>query len=251
MHPLAALLAILPGWASHLGRDLPHFQDAASELYDIAGTNRANWAATPPRRQALAVAATVAQLAPPPKLTVAVPPANAFAFAALYRLTRDQALPSYFELAWRRAYPGLRGLMGPSCSSTDALQLAGRLLAAPPSESGLDSLAARVHLLLPHLDTAVLRAAPAADRVTKMEGLLKGSEYTGLPPARQARGCLARHPSDASHRRPNERGTATLWLWVSTWPLWPGRSVLGASKLPPPLRSLLWRRPYFLWVAHK
>ena len=157
-----------------MGRDTPHFQDACTELFDIAGASRANWAATPPRRQALAVAATVSQLAPPVKLTIAVPPENAFSFAALYRLTKDQALPSYFELGWRRAYPGLSGLMGASCNSAEALRLTGRLLAAPPSESGLDSLSARVLLLLSHLDTAVLRTAPASDRVTKMEGLLKG-----------------------------------------------------------------------------
>ena len=73
MHPLAATLAILPGWPSHLGRDTPHFQDACAELFDVAGSNRANWAATPPRRQALAVAATIAQLAPPVKLTIPRP----------------------------------------------------------------------------------------------------------------------------------------------------------------------------------
>ena len=37
MNPLAAILAVLPGWASHLGRDSTHFQDAAGELYDAAG----------------------------------------------------------------------------------------------------------------------------------------------------------------------------------------------------------------------
>jgi hypothetical protein len=73
MHPLAAALAVLPGWPSLLGRDTPHFRDACTELFDVAGTNRANWAATPPRRQALAVAATISQLAPPIKLTIAVP----------------------------------------------------------------------------------------------------------------------------------------------------------------------------------
>ena len=117
----------------------------------------------------------VSQLVPHPRLTIPVPPANAFSFAALYRLSKDDALPTFFELAWRSAYPALSSLMGPACTATTALQLTGRLLAAPPSESLLDSLAAKVSLLQPHLDNAALRNAPAADRVTKIESLLQSS----------------------------------------------------------------------------
>jgi hypothetical protein len=46
--PLSAILAVLPGWPSHLGRGAMPFQDASGELFDIAGSNRAiPWPAVP------------------------------------------------------------------------------------------------------------------------------------------------------------------------------------------------------------
>ena len=58
---LAALLAVLPGWCSHLGRAGMAFEDSATELNDMVELSRPNWAATAPRRRALAVAAHVCQ----------------------------------------------------------------------------------------------------------------------------------------------------------------------------------------------
>ena len=87
------------------------------------------------RRQALAVASKVARRAPPIRLTVPVPPESAFNFAALYRLSGDEALPTHYELAWRRAYEGLAKLLGPSCPDSDAVKLVGRLLAENLTEA--------------------------------------------------------------------------------------------------------------------
>jgi hypothetical protein len=83
------------------------------------------------------------------------------------------AFPSFFEGGWTSAYLALVTLFGPTCDSSEALRLVGRLLSAAPSPDPTASLDARVRLLLPHLDTAVLRTASAADRTTAMEALLK------------------------------------------------------------------------------
>ena len=197
-----------------------HFQDACTELFDIAGASRANWAATPPRRQALSPSPrrrrrTVAQLAPPTSNSPSPSRLRTPSPLPPYTASPETRLcPSYFELGWRRAYPGLSGLMGASCNSAEALTQAHgsppRRPSPPPSELGPFCLSARVLLLIPHLDTAVLRTAPASDRVTKMEGLLKGSGGSACTQpqliASLPRSCLlvaapGSAPSDPSHAR--------------------------------------------------
>ena len=179
---LVALRSVLPGWCSHVSRALPAFQDAASELYEMVGESRAAWAGATPRRHALAIAAHVSQRLQSVELLLPVPADRAFAAASLYRLSRIDAFPSFFEEGWQSAYQALALLFGASCDSAEALRLVGRLLSAAPSPDPTSSLDARVRLLLPHLDTAVLRGASARDRTTAMEALLKsGSAPAGGP----------------------------------------------------------------------
>ena len=177
---LVAIRSVLPGWCSHVSRALPAFQDSASELFDMVGESRgATWLAATPRRHALAIAAHVGQRLQSVELILPVPSVRAFATASLYRLSRVDAFPSFFEEGWQSAYPSLAALFGPTCDSSEALRLVGRLLAAAPSPDPTSSLDARVRLLLPHLDTAVLRGASAKDRTTAMEALLKSGTPTG------------------------------------------------------------------------
>lgn len=172
---LAALLAVLPGWCSHLGRAGMAFEDSATELNDMVELSRPNWAATAPRRRALAVAAHVCQRLQSFELVLPALPNFAFASASLYRLSRDEAYCQFFKVAWRSAYRSLALLFGPVCDGATALQLTGRLLAASPSADPTASLDASVTLLLAHLDTPVLRTASASDRATAMSALLKAS----------------------------------------------------------------------------
>ena len=171
---LVAIRAVLSGWCSHVSRALPAFQDAASEFYDMVGESRgAAWLALTPRRQALAISAHVSHRLQSVELLLPVPAVRSFATASLYRLSRVEAFPSFFEEGWRSAYRALALLFVATCDGAEALRLVGRLLAAAPSPDPTSSLDARVRLLLPHLDTAVLRGAPASDRTTAMEALLK------------------------------------------------------------------------------
>ena len=154
---LAALVSVLPGWCSHLSRAQPIFQDAATELYDMVGESRgAAWAGAPPRRQALAIASHVSQRLQAIELILPVSAVRAFAAASLYRLSRMDAFPAFFEGGWQSAYPSLLSLFGAACDGGEALRLVGRLLSAAPSPDPTASLDARVRLLLSHLDTAVL-----------------------------------------------------------------------------------------------
>ena len=180
---LVALRSVLPGWSSHVSSAQPAFQDAASELYEMVGESRATWAAATSRRHALAIAAHVSQRLQSVELLLPVPAVRAFAAASLYRLSRIDAFPSFFEEGWQSAYQALSSLFGPTCDSAEALRLVGRLLAAAPSPDPTASLDARVRLLLPHLDTAVLRGASARDRTTAMEALLKSGSapVSGAP----------------------------------------------------------------------
>ena len=112
------------------------------------------------------------------ELILPVPSARAFSAASLYRLSRVDAFPVFFEEGWQSAYPSLLSLFGAACDGSEALRLAGRLLSAAPSPDPTASLDARVRLLLSHLDTAVLRGASAKDRTTAMEALLKSGAAT-------------------------------------------------------------------------
>ena len=155
----------------------------------------AAWAASTPRRQALAIAAHVSHRLQSVDLILPVPAVRSFATASLYRLSRVDAFPSFFEEGWRSAYRSLSLLFGPTCDGAEALRLVGRLLSAAPSPDPTASLDARVRLLLPHLDTAVLREAPARDRTTAMEALLKtGSTPTSA--ASQGDGSSSSGPAD-------------------------------------------------------
>ena len=164
---IAALLSVLPGWSSHVGRAAATLQDCATELYDVVGEQRAGWAAAAPRRHALAISAHVNQRLQFVELVLPVVPSRAFAAASLYRLSKMEAYPAFFEEGWRSAYPSLALLFGAACDGAEALRLTGRLLAVAPSPDPTASLNAQVRPLLPHLDTALLRNASAADRTTR------------------------------------------------------------------------------------
>ena len=178
--PLAALLAVLPGWSSHVSRALPAFQDAASELDDMVGESRMNWVGLAPRRRALAIVAHMDQRLQSYDLILPAENNRGFANAAYYRLTKSDAYPSFFERGWRSAYPSLAALFGNLCDGAEALRLTGRLLAAPPAADESSSLNARVGPLLPHLaSSATLRTASASDRTTAMHTLLKEGSAVG------------------------------------------------------------------------
>ena len=176
---LAASLSILPGWCSHVSRALATFQDASTEFDDMVGESRPGWAATNDRRRALAISSYIGQRLQSFELVLPVPPAFAFASVSLYRLSKPDAYPSFFEWGWRSAYDSLSDLFGPICDGPEALRLCGRLLSAAPSADPISSLNSRVRLLLPHLDTAVLRAASAEKRANAMDALLRSSISSG------------------------------------------------------------------------
>ena len=176
---LAALLAVLPGWTSHVSRANAAFQDCAQELDDMVGESRANWPATVPRRRALAISAYASHRLQHSDLVLPVPATHAFAMVSTYRLTKQEAYPSFYEMGWRTAYRALADCFGPACDGAESISLVGRLLSATPSTDLSASLNARVKLLLPHLDTALLRTASAADRTTAMDALLKASSKSG------------------------------------------------------------------------
>ena len=163
---VAAVLSVLPGWCSHLSRALQVLHDCATELDDMVGEQRPGWAAAPTRRHALAIAAHVSQRLQFIELILPVEPSRAFAAASLYRLSKLDAYPAFFEGGWRSAYPALALLYGTACDGAEALRLTGRLLAVTPSPDPTASLNAQVRPLLPHLDTAIMRGASAADRTT-------------------------------------------------------------------------------------
>ena len=150
---LAALLAVLPGWASHVSRANAAFQDCAQELDDMVGESRANWPATAPRCRALAISAYTSHRLQHSDLVLPVPATHAFAMVSTYRLTKQDTYPSF---CWRTAYRSLADCFGPACDGAESLSLImGRLLSATPSTDLSASLNARVMLLLSHLDTAL------------------------------------------------------------------------------------------------
>ena len=128
---LAAILAVLPGWASYVSRATATFQDCAQEFDDMVGETRATW--TTPRRRALAIAAYVGHRLQAPDLVLPVLSTHAFAMVSIYRLAKQDAYAPFFEMGWRSAYPSLALCFGSACDGAEALSLAplGRALDGP------------------------------------------------------------------------------------------------------------------------
>ena len=124
---LAALLAVLPGWCSHLGRAGMAFEDSATELNDMVEASRPNWAATAPRRRALAIAAHGRGVQPVfhGRMALRVPLAGATFWPSLrwrHRASADRAAAGRLALCGpdgkprRQRYPSAGSLGHPRSS---------------------------------------------------------------------------------------------------------------------------------------
>jgi hypothetical protein len=79
----------------------------------------------------------------------------------------------YFLDAFRAAFPNIALLVGGTIDPTEAWGYVGQMLGKPPEASSTQALEGSVGQMLPHLDTASLRAAPAQERVAEMQKLLR------------------------------------------------------------------------------
>ena len=77
----------------------------------------------------------------------------------------------YFLDAFRAAFPSIALLVGNTVDPTEACGYVSQMLGKQPESSSTQALEGSVSQLLPHLDTASLRAAPAQERVAEMQKL--------------------------------------------------------------------------------
>ena len=109
--------------------------------------SRTTWAATVPRRRALAVAAYVSHRLQSSDLILPVMGMQVFTMVSIYRLSKQDAYASFFEMGWRMAYASLADCFELACAGVlEAISLVGRLLSAAPSTDLSSSLDARVKL---------------------------------------------------------------------------------------------------------
>ena len=79
----------------------------------------------------------------------------------------------YFLDAFRAAFPSIALLVGETIDPTEAWGYVSQMLGKQPESSSTQALEGSVGQLLPHLDTASLRAAPAQERVAEMQKLVR------------------------------------------------------------------------------
>ena len=84
-----------------------------------------------------------------------------------------EAFPIYFLDAFRAAFPNIALLVGETIDPTEAWGYVSQMLGKQPESSSTQALEGSVGQLLPHLDTASLRAAPAQERVAEMQKLMR------------------------------------------------------------------------------
>ena len=168
---VAIWCAMSPARMTSAGRRLVEYTDVFDELSELAESTRPGWSAKPDRLKAVGLASILMQkLASLPLHLVGSCSGNrAYDLATLFRFSAADAFSGYFAMGWKAGYPSLTRLVGSASESSQALALAGRLLGETPSPAALDALEAKILVLLPHLDTPELRAAPALARVAAIE----------------------------------------------------------------------------------
>ena len=172
----AAFRAVVPHGYLPEGRRSNVFKDSLVELVDAVELGRPGFGAmTSVTRQARAFSSLILRLMPAdvPQLLICVPIARCFDAGSRYRLTAVEAFPMYFLDAFRAAFPNFAALVGITIDPTEAWGYVSQMLGKPPDSPATQALEASVGQLLPHLDTASLRAAPAYERVAEMHKLVR------------------------------------------------------------------------------
>ena len=114
----------------------------------------------------------------------------------------------YFLDAFRAAFPNIALLVGETIDPTEAWGYVSQMLGKQPESSSTQAREGNVGQLLPHLDTASLRAAPAQERVAEMQKLVRqmnadtGSEKILSTTGEAANRRLAQRPFQHSTRQP-------------------------------------------------
>ena len=182
---VAIWCAMSPSRMTSAGRRQVEFTDVFDELSELAEVTRPGWNTKADRLKAVGLASILMQkLTPLPIHLVGCCVGNrAYDLATLFRFPAADAFSGYFAMGWKAGYPSLTKLVGVTLDSAQALALAGRLLGETPSPAALDALEAKILVLLPHLDTPELRAAPALARVAAIEPLLRQVRTSGVAAA--------------------------------------------------------------------
>ena len=206
----AVVCALSSARMTPAGRRTNDFKDAMDEVADVVEAARPGWSAKAARPKAMAAASVLMQKVStmPVHLITCCTGPRAYDLAVSLRYTAQDAFPSYFAMGWQAAYPALAALVLPSTESASALAFAGRLLGETPSPAALDSLEAKVKVLLPHLNTPALRQASAVDRVSAMEPLLRSIRSTASSTA-----------ADAADSDPSSTSDTLTWSRVFAMPL--------------------------------
>ena len=172
----AAYRAVIPHGYIADGRRSPIFLDSLEEIVDAVELGRPGFGAmNSATRQARAFCSHILRLMPAdvPQLLICVPAARCFDAGARYRLSAIEAFPMYFLDAFRAAFPNIALLVGETIDPTEAWGYVSQMLGKQPESSSTQALEGSVGQLLPHLDTASLRAAPAQERVAEMLKLVR------------------------------------------------------------------------------
>ena len=172
----AALRAVVPHGYIPEGRRSITFLDSLEEIVEAVELVRPGFGAVASAtRQARAFSSHILRLMPAdvPQLLICVPAARCFDAGARYRLSAMEAFPMYFLDAFRAAFPNIALLVGETIDPTEAWGYVSQMLGKQPESSSTQALEGSVGQLLPHLDTASLRAAPAQERVAEMQKLIR------------------------------------------------------------------------------
>ena len=156
--------------------------DVLEEITDAVELGRPGFGAmASATRQARAFCSHILRLMPAdvPQLLICVPVTRCFDAGARYRLSAREAFPMYFLDAFRAAFPNIALLVGETIDPTEAWGYVSHMLGKQPESSSTQALEGSVGQLLPHLDTATLRAAPAQERVAEMQMLVRQMHADG------------------------------------------------------------------------
>ena len=172
----AAYRAVVPHGYIPEGRRSLTFLDSLEEIVEAVELVRPGFGAVASAtRQARAFSSHILRLMPAdvPQLLICVPAARCFDAGSRYRLSAMEAFPMYFLDAFRAAFPNIALLVGETIDPTEAWGYVSQMLGKQPESSSTQALEGSVGQLLPHLDTASLRAAPAQERVAEMQRLVR------------------------------------------------------------------------------
>ena len=81
--------------------------------------------------------------------------------------------PCISWMLFEQRFQNIALLVGETIDPTEAWGYVSQMLGKQPESSSTQSLEGSVGQLLPHLDTATLRAAPAQERVAEMQKLVR------------------------------------------------------------------------------